>query len=607
MNANKPNVTGSHYVKESQFRIIIFRLLVIICLIITGGVYSAAGYIILNNIESQKFYDQYDSFADSMHLSIMNDLNARAAAGETFTTAYIIQCPKETDWPNCWIPYDVWEKLVDRLANTLNIRSCAMAPLVTTQNLASFEKFAYETYANESFPNTTGVSAFGKGVFAYDDSSNISGYRYHVTNGYTPNSSHDIIIPSFQSRKSQSATVMYNLHSTRHQAIDKLIECYEKDINCKYSSMSDLVQLITDIRPRPASILLNAITLQALKKTRTNSIVGFTTIVINWDSIFEHSAPSVVTGIRVVLSCGYVHHTFEFVNTSVVYIGPGDLHNTKYDHLKRQYNINADNTIYLNNYTISFYPQEQFYNSYHTRIPLLVCISVVAIVVLTSIIFAIYDYLVKRESIENILLLDGKRAYVRFVSHEIRTPLNIVSLGMHLVLSIINEILKEDVGELLQDTNNNSSSNHAIDKIREKLNEALSLIEDVEESSSSAICVLNDLINYDKIETHAFKFDIKLVEPIPLIVLSERTLQVQAKQSHVNLIYNAPFSDISSSLNDVQTKNMYLVGDSVKLGQVIRNIVSNALKFSNRDSQVIVTGKSSYIIYSIMCNLFSIL
>ncbi len=127
--------------------------------------------------------------------------------------------------------------------------------------------------------------------------------------------------------------------------------------------------------------------------------------------------------------------------------------------------------------------------------------------------------------------------------------------------------------------------------LMEKLVEADALVEDVMESSTAAVLVLNDLINYDKIENKTLVIEAKRVSPVTLITSTIRTLQVQAKQANVKLILVSNFKDESSELYELTRRDMCIIGDNMKLSQVIRNVVSNALKFSATGETVSVKGE----------------
>jgi signal transduction histidine kinase len=124
---------------------------------------------------------------------------------------------------------------------------------------------------------------------------------------------------------------------------------------------------------------------------------------------------------------------------------------------------------------------------------------------------------VRKDSNEQHAIIDAKRKYVRFISHEIRTPLNAVSMA--------STILREEIGKAWQlikqllmqrasmvhgesksqgqdNSNDLIAEDGGIKKSSEILSEATTLCQEIIENTRSAVEVLNDLLDYDKIEVH---------------------------------------------------------------------------------------------------------
>lgn len=83
-------------------------------------------------------------------------------------------------------------------------------------------------------------------------------------------------------------------------------------------------------------------------------------------------------------------------------------------------------------------------------------------------------------------MLSLKQIFVRYVSHEIRSPLNVVHAGLELVLMDLKRA-DEELGDRLRD--------------------AVELVEDIFAASDSAITILNDLLNYEHLDSGNFKLD----------------------------------------------------------------------------------------------------
>jgi signal transduction histidine kinase len=126
--------------------------------------------------------------------------------------------------------------------------------------------------------------------------------------------------------------------------------------------------------------------------------------------------------------------------------------------------------------------------------------------------------------------------------------------------------------------------------IHGKLASILSFAKDIVENGNVAVTVLNDLINYDKIESNSMTIQQALLDPYHLVEKTLSSLQIQAKQADITLTLR------TNAVPDVNTSNLVVFGDRMKLGQVIRNVVSNAIKFSPKGSSILVTG-----IFVIIC------
>jgi signal transduction histidine kinase len=159
----------------------------------------------------------------------------------------------------------------------------------------------------------------------------------------------------------------------------------------------------------------------------------------------------------------------------------------------------------------------------------------------------------------------------------VRTPLNIVCLGME-ALQIEANLTREYVSK--------SFSIPTEDKcfISSKLDSILNFAGEIVDNGNAAVTVLNDLINYDKIESKSMSIQQSLLDPFQLIEKTLSSLQVQAKQAEITLNLQI---DVS---RDISTSKLVAFADRVKIGQVIRNVVSNAIKFSPKASCIKIAG-----------------
>ena len=135
-------------------------------------------------------------------------------------------------------------------------------------------------------------------------------------------------------------------------------------------------------------------------------LVGLLTCVVYWRTYFVNILPENTSGIKVVLanSCDQ-EYTYQINGIDVVYVGPGDQHNTDYDHMEMKTLQGAylgPNYIDQRNvpgsclYSIRAYPTEEFESAYTTTSPILYTCVLVFIFLFTSVIFLSYNCLVER-------------------------------------------------------------------------------------------------------------------------------------------------------------------------------------------------------------------
>ncbi|NCA77583.1 MAG: response regulator [Alphaproteobacteria bacterium] len=135
----------------------------------------------------------------------------------------------------------------------------------------------------------------------------------------------------------------------------------------------------------------------------------------------------------------------------------------------------------------------------------------------------------------------SKSMFLANMSHEIRTPMNSI-IGMYNVLS--QTVLTDEQREFLEIINI---------------------------SSVNLLTIINDILDLSKIEAGQLKLDYKPFYPHEEIQQVIKLLSIKAKGKKIDL-----FSKIQSSVPKC------LIGDPVRLKQILINLTNNAIKFTNR-------------------------
>jgi len=136
-----------------------------------------------------------------------------------------------------------------------------------------------------------------------------------------------------------------------------------------------------------------------------------------------------------------------------------------------------------------------------------------------------------------------KSAFVANISHELRTPLSGI-MGMN---------------ELLQETSLSD--------------EQQELVSAVKDSGQSLLSIVNDLLDLSKIEAGKMTLESSACNPIAIIHDCLQVVTVSA--NHKGLLLKTGI--------DARVPS-YLLGDSVRIHQVLLNLVSNAVKFTTSGS-----------------------
>lgn len=150
----------------------------------------------------------------------------------------------------------------------------------------------------------------------------------------------------------------------------------------------------------------------------------------------------------------------------------------------------------------------------------------------------------------------AKSDFLAMVSHELRTPLNGI-LGM---------------SELLEPALQDARQRH--------------LLQVIQRSGTTLLSVVNDLLDFSKLEAGKLEMEAR---PFDLLEMLEDLIEIHAPAAHdkgLELVLQLPFEEASDG-DEVDGKAdgltpRRLLGDPLRLGQVLTNLIGNAVKFTER-------------------------
>lgn len=137
--------------------------------------------------------------------------------------------------------------------------------------------------------------------------------------------------------------------------------------------------------------------------------------------------------------------------------------------------------------------------------------------------------------------LEIKAEFLSNMSHEIRTPMNAI-------IGLTDIVLQEPLTELVKDN-----------------------LKTIKHSADNLLVVINDILDFSKIEAGKVKIEKTSFNFIYQLEHIEKTMQFKAQQKHLdfNLIIDTDIPE-------------FLLGDPFRLNQIILNLCSNSIKFTDK-------------------------
>jgi signal transduction histidine kinase len=399
-----------------------------------------------------------------------------------------------------------------------------------------------------------------------------------------------------------STSLLYNLYSEEDRGIhvDSMNACANAHNDTETSPacavFTDMLEL--KIRPGPAGLLFQPV----FPANDPTTFVGFATTSLHWEEALTGIVPDYVNGLTCVVSTDTASFTYEIRSGGVVkLIGDGDLHEERYDEFAESVILTDIKTGASTSavYTLTVYPTDAMFATFSTNSPLAIAFAFTGVIFLCTLLFFLYDFLMRHEAEQRKLILDMKRRFVRFISHEIRTPLNTVCVG----LELLERELRTDTSK-----GRKEKDDAAFAPCTEDIDFWHTVTLDVKENAAIAVSILNDMLNYDKLETKTLEIESEEVNAVSLVEQTVHQFQLQAIDREVDLALT--FSDpernksvfgfssqssaseaveLNASLRDIENNNLCVIGDEVRLSQVFRNVISNALKFTPRNGKIEVS------------------
>ncbi len=587
-------------------KIFYLRVLLIFSLVATAAICSVLSYIILSDNEMSRFSTQYDSLTDSALNSVADSFEQMNAGLKEMATTYGYIFPNENSWPN--VAWPGFLPAAAHLGKLSALENIAFTPIVLPHQIPDYEVYM-KSYYEEDGQDVRSPPMPGLQLGQVWSLTLPNRIPYRETDGVIPGSDLKYVTPVAQYTISDiygPIYLSYNLRNTMAfaPALDKVMVCANSSSNVTHvhsfcGAISDTIglpfPLPTESEPKPIQDMQALLVHPVFPGKNSSTLVGLTFGSMSWKQLLLRAVPTFVSGLDCVIITGTgKSFTYTIVDGIPMFRGSSDLHDKQFNKYRRERaldtqvaQVSSDNT-----YEIVFYPRSALLETYTSNVPVIAAVVIVLMFLFCSAVFLAYDILMKREFGRKEAILDTKRRFVRFISHEIRTPLNTVRLGLkvlELEMSNLAEMVvrtpAEDLSAFILNTTENWRH----------------LTDDISTNSESAVEVLDDLLNYDKIEMGTLRLEVSLFNIWELARRTTSIMQMQASEKKIhldltcdNMLITGLVQDYASPRHSVKRRlrSTCVLGDASRMSQVLRNLISNAIKFTPAGGYVSVTGKS---------------
>mmetsp|Transcript_26240 Transcript_26240/g.56272 ORF Transcript_26240/g.56272 Transcript_26240/m.56272 type:complete len:1100 (+) Transcript_26240:50-3349(+) len=294
-----------------------------------------ASYRLMEHAGSRLAKDRFLSISKRAAANAEWVVREKKQATDALAKMYGSANPDSSAWPYVYMEgyQDIASSL--RLITKGSLSFCPIVKGFGGDEHQRFEEYYYNLYDEWGYPNGTGVSAFGKGIYGFGyDINNYkawSDWRYPVLNNLTkhglPNPE-NIMVPFVQSDFGNHSALMLDVFFEYYRAktVQTVMDCAEErrrlqDPSIDCASITDMLWQNTnavDVDAGPAGIFFSPI----YPLNDRFNLTGFILHKQIWYDLLLHAFESDVSGIRIVLHTNTgKEHTYEVENGNVHYIG----------------------------------------------------------------------------------------------------------------------------------------------------------------------------------------------------------------------------------------------------------------------------------------------
>ncbi|KAL7558291.1 hypothetical protein ACA910_020376 [Epithemia clementina (nom. ined.)] len=404
--------SDSIQIAKSESRAVLTAKLVVYTALSFLAIATAAGtWYYVSEDETSAFEAQFAVYGDELLQSANEKATVLFQQLHTLSTGITSRVlDSKNEWPFFSMPH--FYKKTDEFGKLLESNIILYAPIVHTSKRDAWLNWV-NTSQEDIFFDTFGPADAALMQPVHNEIQNISPEIVAATN-LTLLPEDEYLLPVLQYGSGALSSGLINTDLNTHPVLQRVLLDVIKSEHTIFSEYTDLKFLMDftkadEYASTPRSVIAQPVFDRFDDSVSVNgtkrSVVGVLVAVEAWRNILKSSRPAQVQGFTMHVhdSCGQ-DMTYVIRGELAEFIGNGDLHDTRYSDMPRRAEFAVasryDGPDYDENrhceFSFAVYPSQEYESTFHTGKPFLYAAMLIAVFLTTTLVFAVYDWMVRR-------------------------------------------------------------------------------------------------------------------------------------------------------------------------------------------------------------------